>query len=87
MATVMVGFGLMWGACLTDPDDLDLGEETSAVNLPECPLVPVPKGIVTETETECHDGLDNDGDGLIDRCDPDCKDDSGCPSCGTDPRP
>jgi len=33
------------------------------------------------TETSCNDGVDNDGDGLVDCNDPDCDADTNCITC------
>ncbi len=35
-----------------------------------------------ESGAQCNDGLDNDGNGLIDCADPSCKDTASCSGCG-----
>ena len=39
-------------------------------------------GLSPESETDCSDGFDNDGDGLTDCEDPDCVSDPACDNCG-----
>jgi hypothetical protein len=57
------------GQVLTGPVDV------TAVSIPETGFVEV--WVTLPTPPACSDGVDNDGDGLVDMMDPDCKSESG----------